>query len=131
MLTLHGTGERIRMTEVERGLRIYDTPFARGRPIYRFEIEQAGTYHLIYSRRPVRVSFVPDYTTGRESVLAWSIGMQFGVILAVICGLLYWRWHRRRRRRQRLLVEMVRQKSVRAEAFRDALFSDRPADGQQ
>lgn len=127
MMTLHGTGERTTMTEVKRGLRPYDTPFARGRPIYGFEIEQAGTYHLIHPHRPVMVSFVPDYTTGRESVLAWSIGMQFGVILAVICGLLY----RRRRRRQRLLVETVGPKSARAEAFQDALFSDRPADGQE
>jgi hypothetical protein len=126
-MTLHGTGERTSMTEVKCGLRLYDTPFARGRPLYGFEIEQAGTYHLIYSRRPVMVSFVPDYTTGRESVLAWSIGIQFGVILAVICGLLY----RRRRRRQRLLVEIAGSKSARAEAFRDALFSDRPAGGQE
>ena len=127
MMTLHGTDERTLMTEVEHGLRFYDTPFARGRPLYGFEIEQAGTYHLIYSPRPVKVSFVPDYTTGRESVLAWSIGMQFGVILAVICGLLYRRW----RLRQRLLVEVVEPKLAGAEAFRDALFSDRPADGQE
>ena len=119
MMTLHGTGERTSMTEVKRGLGLYDTPFARGRPIYGFEIEQAGTYHLIYSRRPVMVSFVPDYTTGRESVLAWSIGMQFGVILAVICGLLY----RRRRRRQRLLVEIVGSKSALAKADSVTKFS--------
>ena len=126
MLTLHGTDERTSMTEIQRGLRLYDTPFARGRPIYGFEIEQAGTYHLIHSPRPVMVSFVPDYITGRESALAWSIGMQFGVILAVICGLYY----RRRRHRQQRLVEIVRRKSARAEAFRGALFSDRPADRQ-
>jgi hypothetical protein len=131
MMTLHGTGERALMTEVKRGLRFYDTPFARGRPLYGFEIEQAGTYHLIYSPRPVMISFVPDYTTGRESVLARSIGVQFGVILVVICGLLYQRWHRRRRRRQRLLVEIVEPKLAEAEAFRDALFSDRSADGQE
>jgi hypothetical protein len=127
MMMPHGADEHISMTPVKRGLQLYDTPFARGRPLYAFEIEEAGTYDLVYSSRPVAVSFVPDYTTGRESVLARSIGMQFGVILVVVGGLLYYR----QRRRQRLLAEMVGSNAARAGAFREALFSDRPTDGQE
>jgi hypothetical protein len=127
MMTPHGAGEPITMTPVKRGLQLYDTPFARGRPLYAFEVEEAGTYDLVYSSRPVTVSFVPDYTTGSEGVLAWSIGIQFGIMLAIVCGLLY----HRQRRRHRLLAEMFGSRTKRAEVFREALRSDRATNGRQ
>lgn len=87
------TGETITTHFIERGLRVYDTPFAKGRPVIDFTIARAGTYELTHLRRNVKASIVPDYTTGHEALLT----LIYLVQIALIAGLGVFFWRRRDR----------------------------------
>ncbi len=64
-----------------RGLRPFDSPLARGRPILYFEIETPGQYQLQYSSRTAVFYIVPDYTTGKEGILYLIYLVEIGVLL--------------------------------------------------
>jgi hypothetical protein len=73
----------IAVTLVERGLALYDTPLAAGRPVALFEIPAAGTYTMTHPRREDFVYVVPDTTTGNEGAIgaymvAQAIALGFG-----------------------------------------------------
>ncbi len=86
-------GEKIPVTLIDRGLRLYDTPYARGRPIINFAITRPGAYELTYPRRNITMSIVPDYTTGHETMLAFIYLAQ----IALVVGILVFFWRRRTR----------------------------------
>ncbi len=86
-------GEAIRVTFIERGMRLYDTPYASGRPVINFAITRPGAYELTHPRRNISVSIVPDYTTGNETLLAFIYLIQ----IAVVAGIAVIFWRRRTR----------------------------------
>lgn len=87
------TGETIPTTLIERGLRLYDTPLAKGRPVINFTIAQPGVYELTHPRRKINMRIVPDYTTGHETLLA----VIYLVQIVLIVGLALFFWRRRNR----------------------------------
>ncbi len=86
------TGEAISLKSVSRGLRPYDTPHVTGRPINRFDIEQAGEYQftIVSNGRNNTVSIVPDYIGQNENtfVLAYIIQL---LLLAYLVWFIYYR----------------------------------------
>lgn len=95
-----------------RGVRPYDTPFARGRPFLRVEIPKSGRYRFKFqgvaagSRyiQPLdtTVSIVPDTISGREARIQQVFGVQIGLLLLLFSPrLLAWMRKRRILRRDR------------------------------
>lgn len=82
------SGTSVKVDYVERGLRIYDTPLAKGRPIHTFSIENPGTYEIGHLTKPVSIYFLPDYMTGNEDLIAISFLGQLA-ILTVVGGAFY------------------------------------------
>ncbi len=119
VITCRGTDERVPLEPVDRGLRLYDTPFAKGRPIYAFRITTPGACQLTHSIRSASISIVPDYGTGKETVIAAAYAVQLAALGAVFGTPLYVRG-RRRRRQQR---EQRRETAARADAMRRVLLS--------
>jgi hypothetical protein len=98
-------GSQIKLTLIERGLSWYDTPFARGRPVVTFKIEQPGTYQFTHPVRQDYMYLVPDNVTGKETRIAfWVI-----VEIALIGGVAFYIYRRRtesaRKRRSKILAE--------------------------
>jgi hypothetical protein len=88
-----GSGEVVPVTFVERGLRLYDTPFAKGRPVINFEIKYPGEYNLTHTSRKVDIYFVPDYTTEREGEILIIYIIQLAVIAYILSAVVS-RWKR-------------------------------------
>jgi len=79
------TGENLNsITLVERGLAIYDTPLAKGRPVATIDFPQPGEYIFIHPRRPATAYFLPDYTTGHESFIIFLIIVQVVALIIII-----------------------------------------------
>jgi hypothetical protein len=76
-----GSGEKVAISMVERGLAIYDTPLARGRPVALFEITTPGQYSMLHPRRPDFTYVVPDYTSGEEGAITF-----YALVQAVALG---------------------------------------------
>jgi hypothetical protein len=66
---------------VGRGLRLYDTYLAKGRPVLTFVITQPGIYLMYHPTRSATISVVRDYVTGKERILALSILAQIAVVV--------------------------------------------------
>jgi len=110
-------GEReqeIRITLVARGMALYDTPFAKGRPVAHFEIVEHGTYSMIHPARPAYAYIVPDYTFGQE---AWIVLMM--VLEGILAAALFWRWWRARQARRKAAARAWREKFARPPKGRD------------
>ncbi len=86
-------GEKISATLIDRGLRLYDTPYARGRPVINFAITRPGAYELTHPRRTITMSIVPDYSTGRETLFT----LIYLVQIALVAGIVVFFWRRRTR----------------------------------
>jgi hypothetical protein len=86
-------GEKIPAAFIDRSLRLYDTPYARGRPVINFVITRPGAYELTHPRRNVTVSIVPDYTTGHETLVTFIYLVQ----IALLVGIVVFFWRRRTR----------------------------------
>jgi len=71
-------------TLVGRGLKIYDTPLAKGRPTISFEITEPGEYVFIHPRRSIKSYIVPDYITGHEGFINFLIIVQVVVLIIII-----------------------------------------------
>ncbi len=84
------TGTPVKVDYVERGLRLYDTPLAKGRPIHTFYIENPGAYEIGHMNKKVPIYFLPDYMTGNEDLIAMSYLGQLA-ILAMVAGYFYQR----------------------------------------
>ncbi|MFZ5821243.1 MAG: hypothetical protein ACOYYJ_15210 [Chloroflexota bacterium] len=103
-------GGQVEVTLVERGLAWYDTPFARGRPVVLFEIEQGGVYQFTHPTRPDSAYIVPDVLTGKESGITLTVLAEIGLA----GGLVFFIVNRRtrpRRLRQKEVQDQARQRT--------------------
>ena len=100
-------GQEITVTLVDRGMAIFDTPFAGGRPVARFEISEPGTYTMLHPTRRDLVYIVPDYTFGDEGWIGFWILLQ-ATAIGIGAGYL------RRRNSKRRTVRIVPPPSPRA-----------------
>ena len=79
------SGVKVEVTMVERGLSIFDTPFAHGRPVLMFTIAEPGTYLMMHPTRPGNCLFlVPDLTTGKENFILFVIAVEVALVGMVI-----------------------------------------------
>ena len=107
------TGESIGVAFIERGLRVYDTPYAKGRPIMSFAVARPGAYELTYPRRGTDLSIVPDYTTGHETLLTLIYLVQISLLVGVV--VVVWR---RRHHTERAAAKALQDAAIaRADAF--------------
>jgi len=103
-------GDQVEVTLVERGLAWYDTPFARGRAVVLFEIEQGGLYQFTHPSRPDSAYIVPDVVTGKESGITLSVLVE----IVLVGGLVFFivnRRNRPRRLRRKEVQEQARQRT--------------------
>lgn len=106
-------GEKIPAAFIERGLRLYDTPYARGRPVINFAITRPGAYELTHPRRNITMSIVPDYTSGRETLFTLIYVVQIALVAGIV--IIFWR---RRTRTERQAVKTEREAWIkRANAY--------------
>ena len=87
-ITEISSGKPVKVDYVERGLRLYDTPLAKGRPIHTFYIDTPGAYEIGHMTKNVSIYFLPDYMTGNEDLIAMSYFGQLAILLA-IAGFFY------------------------------------------
>jgi hypothetical protein len=114
-------GNEIPVHYFQRGLRIFDTRFARGRPIVGFQIERPGRYVLLSPSIEATIFLVPDYTTGKEGLLTFAYLIQTGIIFTPI-AVLFYRQYRKQRERMRQLDGL---KHIQGEAFWQTQFKNR------
>ncbi len=107
------TGQPQPVSFITRGMALYDTPLAPGRPIMSFAAPAAGRYELTQTPRPVQAALVPDYTSGHETRLLLIYIVQLAVILGVP-ALLYVRRHREE---WEMAAALRAQRRVEADAF--------------
>ena len=102
----------LNVTLIGRGLTWYDTPFARGRPVVAFMIDQPGTYRFIHSARPDIAYIVPDTITGKESRITFWVLAE----IALIGGLTFYMIRKRTaaEREQRLKIRAENRARVEA-----------------
>jgi hypothetical protein len=113
-------GNEIPIYYFQRGLRIFDTRFARGRPILGFHIERPGRYVLLSPSIEATIFLVPDYTTGKEGLLTLAFLIQVGIIFTPIAFLFY-RQYRKQRDRMRQLNGL---KHIQGEVFWQTQFKN-------
>lgn len=78
-------GTNIDLTFIGRGLAWYDTPFASGRPVVSFTIDQPGTYQFIHPARPLHyIYLVPDTVTGNETWITFWMLAEIVLIVGVV-----------------------------------------------
>jgi hypothetical protein len=93
------SGESVPVDLIARGLAIYDTPFARGRPVASFEIVSPGVYIIEHPRRQIYIYIVPDYLSGKEGLITF-----FMVLEVVIITWAIWYFTRRKRKKKNWLI---------------------------
>ncbi len=113
-LTIRSAGNSmrdVRVTSVNRGLRPYDTPHAKGRPILRFDISEAGVYEILYDIKGLvaAVSIVPDRTSGNEWLITILSLTQITIVVAPLCAYYACRRKKAIAARQRLQREQRHQ----------------------
>jgi hypothetical protein len=86
------TGDALPVNFLHRGLRLYDTPYAAGRPIFFVDIPSPGVYQLSHPTKPAGIYFVPDETSNYTGVISASIAVEIALLLGL--GLLYFRSRR-------------------------------------
>ena len=95
-VTSQASGVSMPVSFVKRGLLPYDTPYAKGRPVLTIEISRPGVYLLTHPTRDALISFVPDYTTGKEGGIVAAYIIQLAIILGVLGAVFYPRYQRRK-----------------------------------
>ncbi len=96
------TGAVVNVEYIHRGLRIYDTPLAKGRPILTFDITAPGSFEITHPERSVSIYLVPDYTTGRES----AINLWFGIQIAALAAVFAFLYTRQRAKKMKAIREI-------------------------
>jgi hypothetical protein len=86
------SGEPVQVSLITRGMAIYDTPLAGGRPVVGFEIVSPGVYSMAHPRRPVNIYIVPDYLSGKEGKITFYICLEIVIVVLAI-----WYFSQRRR----------------------------------
>jgi hypothetical protein len=98
-------GTEVPVTLIERGLAWYDTPFAPGRPVVTFEIDQPGTYRFTHPARPDIAHIVPDTLTGQESRITFWVLAEVALASGVVIYIVRKRTASRRQLRSKVLAE--------------------------
>lgn len=98
---------------VQRGLRLYDTPYAAGRPIFSLDIPSPGVYQFTHPAKPASIYFVPDETSPYASTITYS----FVVEIALLAGLLLAYYQSRRKSQNARIREIEDRTRERAEQF--------------
>jgi hypothetical protein len=94
------------VTSLERGVRPYDTPAAAGRPIFRIDIKEAGSYGITSTvGGDIRMSIVPDRASGREYFIAALFLIQIAILLSPLCAYCAFRLRKSRTTQRRLQKE--------------------------
>ncbi len=107
------SGTLIDAVFIERGLRPYNSPFAKGRPVLAVQVIQPGAYRLRHPTKVADMSIVPDYTTGSEVNIYLFYVLQLGLVLLPFAYLI---WKAQARSAQQ--VKSVKQlKRIRGEDF--------------
>ena len=107
------TGEAVPVDFVSRGMRPYDTPLAKGRPVLSFVIDRPGVYVMLHPAKPVTISIVRDYVTGKERTLTLAFLAQIAVILIPLTFICSRRYLARRSARK----TAQRQRRAESDAF--------------
>jgi len=117
-LTLRSLSDQheINGINITRGVLPYDSAFISGRPIVRFEIDQPGTYEMIYARQSGTVYFLPDPTKAQENRVVLAMLGQL-VLLALIIGLILLPRIRRRMAQRREFDARLAEKRAQSEDF--------------
>jgi hypothetical protein len=76
--------EEIPVTLISRGMAIYDSIHARGRPVAMFTIDAPGTYSMIHPTRYATASVVPNYTSGNENWITFLYVAQVALLIYII-----------------------------------------------
>jgi hypothetical protein len=113
VVTSKSSGAGVPVSFVHRGLRLYDTPYAAGRPIFSMDIPSPGVYQLSHPSKPASIYFVPDQTTK----YAGTILISFVVEIAVVAGLLIVYFRTRRRAQYVRIREIEARTRERADQF--------------
>lgn len=79
-----GLDTQVELTLIGRGLTWYDTPFARGRPVVRFTIDEPGTYQFTHPARQDYMYLVPDTMTGKEARITFWVLAEIALFGGVI-----------------------------------------------
>jgi hypothetical protein len=97
----------VRINWVNRGLRLYDTPHAKGRPVLRFNVSEVGVYEILFKIKGMAaaVSIVPDRTSGNELFITKLFLIQIAIVLAPLCVYAAYRLKRTMATRRRLQKE--------------------------
>lgn len=77
-------GVHVGVKLIDRGLAIYDTPLAKGRPVATFDITVTGAHILTHPGRPVIAYIVPDYTSGHEGWINFLIIAELVALIIII-----------------------------------------------
>jgi hypothetical protein len=107
------SGAPITVNFVHRGLRLYDTPYAAGRPIFSLDIPSTGVYQLSHPTKPASIYFVPDVTSPYASTITYSILIE----IALLAGLLFAYYQSRRKTQSARIREIENRTRERAEQF--------------
>jgi len=115
VLTEAATGRRASLQWIERGMRIYDSHLAPGRPVFSVEIPRPGIYTLKATHRPAEIAIVRDYVTGNEGRISAVFVAEVALLLAPFA--IYFGWPFLRRSRALDAARRARREEVDA-AFR-------------
>lgn len=117
-LTLRSLSDQheINGMNITRGAMPYDSVAVSGRPIVRFEIDQPGTYEMVYARQSGTVYFLPDPTQAQEGRVVWAMLGQL-VLVAIIIGLIFLPRIRQRMAQQREFDARLAEKRAQSEEF--------------
>lgn len=69
---------------ISRGMALYDTIFAKGRPVATFTIASPGTYLVRHPTRYDTASIVPNYISGRENWIMFIYIAELAIILWIL-----------------------------------------------
>ncbi len=98
------SGESAAIAFISRGLRPYDSPFAKGRPVLAIQVTELGDYQLRHPSKAADFSIVPDYSTGNEFTIYFFYALEIGLLLLPFAYLI-----RRSRVRLTQRVQSVKQ----------------------
>jgi len=104
----------VELTLIGRGLTWYDTPFARGRPVVTFKIDEPGAYQFTHPARQDIMYLVPDTMTGKESLITFWVLAE----IALIGGVTFYIIRKRTAARREQRIKTRAENRARVEAIR-------------
>jgi len=107
--------EALAVAYITRGLRLYDTPFAGGRPAFSVNITHPGEYR-VSARKAAALWLVPNYITGQETLMTLAIIIELAALVILSSGLWYWS-HRRQYAARDVQRQRHDERRAQAEAF--------------